>query len=138
MRLRTRLIALTVVVAAGLGVASLAVPTAAQARIFYVGSSAFSPAWAEDPSGVSVTFINSTSAPRHVVSYSVYGTQDWSMDITLAPFEQYRVPRLFYCSYPSCSWSATYLFRVPEQSRVVVDWGYSDCYGFCGRLTVHG
>jgi hypothetical protein len=123
-----------VAAAASFFAASLAAPEAAHARIIYLNPNWFSPAYAEDPSGVSVTFINGDSASHQVVSYRVYGSQAWSLDITLAPWESYTVPEPFYCG--GCGISATYLFREPSQSHVVVGWGYSYCSGYCGKLVV--
>jgi plastocyanin len=136
MRLRTRLIALTVASTALLAGASLAAPQA-QAQVFYLYPSSFYPAYSEAPSGVGVTFMNVDSASHRVVSYRVYGAQSWSLDVTLAPWESYTVPQRFYCLASSCAYANTYLFRVPEQSNVVVGYGYSYCSGYCGKLVVH-
>jgi hypothetical protein len=133
MRLRTHLVTLTVAAAAVLAAASVAAPRA-EARVFYLYPNSFYPAYAEDPSGVGVTFMNADSATHRVVSYHVYGSRAWSLDITLAPWESYTVPERFYCS--GCAISATYLFREPSKSQVVVGWGYSYCSGYCGKLVV--
>jgi hypothetical protein len=136
MRLRTRLITLTVAVGALLGATSVAAPYA-QARVFYLYPNSFYPAYAEDPSGISVTFVNSDSVSHHIISYQLYGTEAWSLDITLAPWQSYRVPERFYCLYGSCGYSKTWLFREADRSRMIVGSGSSYCAGYCGRLVVH-
>jgi hypothetical protein len=136
MRLRTRLTALILAVAASLGVASLAAPDDAQARTFYLYANGFSPSYAEDGSGVIVRFFNFDSIPHRVVSYQVYGAQPWSLDVTVQPWQGYTVPERLYCTYPSCSWQGVYFFREPERSQIVSADGYSYCQGYCGELWV--
>lgn len=128
------LLALAVLVSA---VVALAAPASAQGRTFYVYRSYFSPGYAEEGSGVTVRFFNVDSIPHRIVSAQVFGSEAWSLDITLGPWQGYTVPQPFYCSYPSCGGSAKYVFREPDRSTIVYDDWYSWCSGYCGTLWVH-
>jgi hypothetical protein len=118
-------------------VVALAAPASSQARTFYVYRNYFSPGYAEEGSGVSVRFFNIDSIPHRIVSDQVYGSDAWSMDITLMPWQGYTVPEPFYCSYPSCGVWAEYVFRDVNRSQILYDGWYSWCSGYCGELWVH-
>jgi hypothetical protein len=128
------LLALAVVVSA---VVALAAPASAQARTFYLYRTYFSPGYAEEGSGVSVRFYNVDSIPHRIVSDQVYGSDPWSLDITLMPRQGYTIPQPFSCSYPTCGGLAKYVFREADRSRIVYDDWYSWCSGYCGSLSVH-
>jgi hypothetical protein len=128
------ILALAVLVSAA---GALAAPTSAQARTFYVYRNYFSPGYAEEPSGVSVRFFNMDSIPHRIVSDRVSGTDAWSLDITLKPWQGYTVPAAFYCTYPSCGAWAVFVFRDADRSRILYDSWYSWCSGYCGELWVH-
>jgi hypothetical protein len=136
MRPHPRLTTVFVAAVVSFAAAGIAAP-GAEARTFYLDPNSFSPPYAEDPSGVSVTFMNVDSVPHRVISYQLYGTEAWALDITLAPWQSYRVPERFYCTYGSCGYSKTWLFREPDRSRMIVGEGSSYCAGYCGELVVH-